>query len=173
MAEPIISGPRALTFERAHELLRLDASTGGLFWKALPGRRKPPRERAGSPTKNGYVQIKIDQKFHLAHRVVWLMVHGALPEEDVDHINGRRSDNRPENLRLVDNSGNQQNLRSARSSNRSSRLLGVSWHKHNLKWEARIKLHGKSRFLGLFDDPETAHQAYLQAKRQIHPACTI
>jgi hypothetical protein len=53
---------------------------------------------AGTPDSSGYLQTKINGKLHLNHRLIFLMFNGYLPSF-VDHINGKRSDNRIENLR--------------------------------------------------------------------------
>jgi hypothetical protein len=117
--------------------------------------------------------ISIDGKYQLAHRLAWMMVTGSEPNDDIDHVNGIRSDNRFANLRTATRGENMQNERAARSSNKSSGLLGVSWSKAAGKWAAGIKLNGKKRHLGLFTDQQAAHEAYLVAKRDLHPFCTI
>lgn len=100
-------------------------------------------------------------------------MYGVWPAEQVDHINGIRTDNAIKNLRLATNAFNCQNKRHAIGSNKSSGLLGVSLDKRNNRWHAYINVNRKRRFLGYHDTPEKAHAAYVEAKRQIHPACTI
>ncbi len=47
-----------------------------------------------------------------AHRIVWISVNGGIPDGLMpDHINRNRSDNRIENLRLVNAAGNASNRR--------------------------------------------------------------
>ena len=58
-------------------------------------------------TKNGYIRFNIrhngKSNLYLAHRVIWALYYGEDPgENEIDHINRNRSDNRIENLRLVD-----------------------------------------------------------------------
>lgn len=124
---------------------------------------------AGSVKSNGYVYISTGESSYLAHRLAWLYTTGSWPANDIDHINGDRTDNRSCNLREATRGENMQNERRARSSNHSSGLLGVSWSKAAKKWAAGIKLNGIKRHLGLFDDPTEAHHAYLDAKREMHP----
>ncbi len=69
---------------------------GWLYW--LNGRNKG--KRAGYVT--GYVRIKYKDKKLLAHRLIWIYHNGDIPEDyQIDHINGKKDDNRIENLRCV------------------------------------------------------------------------
>jgi len=128
----------------------------------------------GCKQKSGYLSAQIDGKKYLMHRLAWLYVHGHFPEEDIDHINGIRSDNRISNLRSVTRSVNLQNKRRADTDSMSG-LLGVCWSKDRNKWLAQIRIpFAKSnKMLGRFDTKEEAHQAYLVAKRKYHEGCTI
>lgn len=36
-----------------------------------------------------------------------------------------------------------------------------------------ITVDGKQRHLGVYQTPELAHAAYVDAKRKFHPGCTI
>ena len=109
---------------------------------------------------------------YLGYRLAWLYVHGKLPDGDIDHINGKPSDDRIKNLRDVSRSVNLQNQRAARSNN-SSGLLGVFFQKTMNKWTSKIQLDWKTKSLGYFDTAEEAHAAYLKAKRELHEGCTI
>jgi hypothetical protein len=107
----------------------------------------------------------------MAHRVVWEVVHGDISEGmQIDHRNGDRSDNSIENLRLVTPEGNVQNQRRPKRQNKVG-YLGVSQFRG--KYRATIVVAGKQIYLGAFDSPEEAQEAYTRAKRNLHPACTI
>lgn len=56
----------------------------------------------GSVTGQGYIWLQIDNRKIAEHRLVMEQVLGRRLEdfENVHHINGRRSDNRPDNLEL-------------------------------------------------------------------------
>jgi hypothetical protein len=51
--------------------------------------------------------------------------------------------------------------------------LGVFVDKKSNKYVSKLQTNGKQKWLGLFETPEEAHQAYLIAKRQTHEGCTI
>jgi hypothetical protein len=63
-----------------------------------------------------------------------------------------------------------QNHRKARSDSKSQ-LIGAMPHQG--RWRSDIKLNGKKTYLGVFDTKELAHEAYIKAKREMHPFCTI
>ena len=119
-----------------------------------------------------YLRSMICGKHYLLHRVAWLISHGKWPDGDIDHINGDSLDNRLCNLRDVPENINVQNIRSAYRSNKSG-YLGVCWHKQSQKYRATVKHDNKLYHCGSFDDPEKAHEAYLQMKRKLHDGCTI
>ena len=54
---------------------------------------------AGSVHSTGYVRIGVDGGKYTAHCLAWLYTHGVWPSDQIDHINGNRSDNRIANLR--------------------------------------------------------------------------
>lgn len=123
-----------LTAARASHLFTYDEVTGELRrridwygYKAgsLAGRK---RER--------YMIVSADGSEYRAHRVMWLMKMGRWPRE-IDHINGDGFDNRWENLREVDRSGNLRNC--ARRSDNTSGVVGVSFVKRREKYRAYIK----------------------------------
>ena len=94
-----------------------------------------------------------------AHRLIWFIHNGPIPDNMmVDHINLDKLDNRIENLRLVNKSGNAQN----------SKRAGCWLDSRSGKWRAQIKLDGKAKHLGLYDTEELARKAYLIAKRDLH-----
>lgn len=160
-----------LSYEIAHKLLRYEADTGKLFWRAGTGKGSRAKERlAGSLTKDGYLRVTVNYREQMAHRVAWLLHYGELPTLHLDHMNGVKSDNRINNLRQVTVSENQQNLRRPNSNNKTG-YLGVCFYRG--KYLATIKLNGKQYRLGKFDFPEDAHAAYMRAKRELHPASTI
>lgn len=88
-----------------------------------------------------------------------------MPENQIDHKDRNRKNNRIENLRLATASQNCVN-RPSRRKNGTPR--GVCWHKGQNKWTAKIEQNGKKIWLGTFDSAETARLAYIEASKKIH-----
>ncbi len=119
----------------------------------------------GAVNNEGYVVIRISRtgKRYQAHRLAWFYVHKNWPREQIDHINGNRSDNRICNLREV--TPHQNRLNKGILRNNTSGLKGVYQFKG--KWKAQIQFNKTSRFLGMFASKEAAHAAYLLASHQL------
>ena len=142
-----------LTFERATEVLGYDPETGVLTWRVRLSQRARVGMRAGCNARDGRT-VRIDGKTYREHRVIWLLVTGAWPTNEVDHENLNPLDNRWRNLRDATHKQNQEN-RNLRRDNTSSGVTGVA-KGMNKPWQAYIN-HNKTRFfLGEFGDVSTA-----------------
>jgi hypothetical protein len=150
---------------RLCELLDYSPETGELRWRVNRGKCKAGRLIA-CLNGSGYIIVRIDDKLLRAHRVAWAMTHGEWPSLEIDHINGVRNDNRIVNLRLASRFQNMQNT--GKPTTNKSGFKGVSWHARANKWQAYIRANGKSYSLGLFVDPEEAHNAYKTAGEKLH-----
>ncbi|MCB2253447.1 NUMOD4 motif-containing HNH endonuclease [Pseudomonas chlororaphis] len=64
----------------------------------IRGQWRPQRYLAQKPDKDGYLIVAMDGGSHRAHRLVALAFHGPSDLPIVNHINGEKDDNRPENL---------------------------------------------------------------------------
>lgn len=159
-----------LTQERLKNRLSYDESSGLFTWiKASIGVKIS--DEVGTITRNGYRVVMFDKCNYHAHRLAWLYVYGSWPEQFIDHINGVKTDNRICNLRQVNKSENGQNLKGARKDNKSG-FLGVTKHGQT-GWRSTIQIDGATIHLGTFRSPELAHNAYIKAKRQLHPTGTL
>lgn len=155
-----------LTAERLRELLHYDSETGVFTNRVSRSPKAQAGMVAGSQDQNGYLLIRIDWKLHRAHRLAWLYVYGEWPKGLLDHRNRIKSDNRITNLRPADKVLNGQN-RAAAQSNNETGFLGVCRH-FDGHFRAVIQHDGRQRHIGLYDTPEEAHAAYLEAKRRLH-----
>ena len=104
----------------------------------------------------GYRHGTINGQSMLAHRVIWKMTTGRFPDQ-LDHINGDRTDNRLVNLREATPTLNSSN-RGIRIDNKSG-VIGVAWNAGRKCWQASIRMNGKQRHLGLFETKEQAKAA--------------
>jgi len=172
---------KTVTPEELRELLDYNPDTGALTWKDRPlkyfhdnyGRYTKERAYqifktsfAGRPAltaknPNGYLRGNLFGKSLLAHRAAFCLMEGRWPSNQIDHINGDRSDNRWANLREATNTQNQYNQRSARGS--ASRFVGVSRCKKSNKWVAYICPEGVKVSLGSYGTEEEAAKARDQA----------
>lgn len=162
-----------LTYGEVSELLEYRPEVGGscLIRKtdSFSGNGKVQAhagDRVGSRQKDGYWHTCIKKHYYKAHRLVWLLNIKEWPNRGLDHINGDKSDNRIENLRLASQAENNQNTPKARDN--SSGHIGVDFHKKTGKWRARISVEKRTRHLGLFDTKDNAIEAYLKAKATLH-----
>lgn len=153
----------SLTAEKLRGLLHYDQETGIFTRKVRTSNRVKVGDTTGSLDGNGYLLISILSRKHQAHRLAWLYVYGNWPEDQIDHINRIRADNRICNLRGVTHKQNGQNA-SKRSDNKSGHT-GVSWYKCVSKWRAHIRHNQKDIHLGYFTDLEDAIAARKAAEK--------
>lgn len=147
------------------QLLNYDENTGVFSWKKKR-RGVKTGVALGSDNGFGYLRITVLGKSVYAHRLAWFYVHGVWPET-IDHINGCKADNRIINLKNCSISENNQNIHGPQV-NSKSQALGVSWHKKAKKWQAHICVYKERKYLGLFDDVNEAHKAYLKEKEKLN-----
>ena len=85
----------------------------------------------------------------------------------VDHINGDKSDDRVDNLRLVTQRANASTCFRSNKGSFSSEYIGVDWHKKVSKWRTRIKHNGANVHLGYYDTEIEASNAYQEALSKV------
>lgn len=152
------------TQKELKRLFHYDPETGLFTRLVFASSNAPAGVIAGTTEIQGYISIRIDKKSYKAHRLAWVIMTGEWPENQVDHINHIRDDNRWVNLREATNQENQQNA-SVRSDNVSG-VPGVFWENSHGKWVAQIKANKKRRHLGYFDDKFEAICARLSANNK-------
>lgn len=157
---------KSLTRGRLLEAVSYDPASGEFWWLERTDQTgqwngRWAGKRAGWTTKNGYRAVEIDGERHYVHRLVFLIMTGEWPDDEVDHINLDKGDNRWSNLRPASHLQNSSNKAVRRDS--GTGVKGVQYHKKAGRFMARIRCRGKSHYLGLFDSAEEAGAAYASA----------
>lgn len=168
------------TIETLNKLLICDAEAGKLYWrKRTPdlfedrmqsARHVCARWNARYANKEALVYMNDFGYFvgcvtsiHVrAHRVIWAMETGDWPEDQIDHINHDRTDNRIKNLRSATHIENCKNQTVSKSN--TSGHTGVYWCKWRNKWRVQIMVGGKNKTLGRFTEKADAIHARKKAE---------
>jgi len=150
-----------LTYDNAINAVEYDVITGEFSYL-----KSFSRSSNGHVNQLGYRLISIRGKQYYAHRLAWLLTHRRWPRDQIDHINGNRSDNRLVNLRECTVAENAQNT--GKKNSNTSGYVGVTWVKTRKKWMAHIRVSGRKINLGLFSTSEEAADAYCRAKAVGH-----
>lgn len=134
-------------------------SPTGLSWIKTTNRRI----KVGTPAltgklSNGYYGGRVNGVHFYAHRVVFYLTHGYWPKQ-VDHVNGVRDDNRPDNLREANHTTNAQN----------KLARGYYFDKDLQRYRVRVWVNGVAKECGTYKLESDARKAYLQAKQVAHP----
>jgi hypothetical protein len=154
-------GAIMLTQEILKEYLHYNPDTGIFTWVKSPHKNTHMLGKtAGTLGKKGYVSIGILRNIYKAHKLVWLYMYGYFPQDQIDHINHIRYDNRLSNLREANNTLNQKN-----TSKRKDNITGVTGvHWQDNRWRVQIGIKGKNKHLGMFLNLEEAIAVRKQAE---------
>ena len=118
--------------------------------------------QAGTPTTQGvkrYIKISIGARPYKAHRLAWLYMTGEWPTTEIDHKDGDGLNNCFANIRLAVRSLNNAN----RVTDKRPGLYRGVYYTPEGGYYAKIKYQRKQRYLGRFDTPEAARDAYIAA----------
>lgn len=168
-----------MPIDEIRKMISCDPESGVLLWVERSAEDMPcvkarkcwnsrfaGRPAINAPHNQGYLAGSINYRKFLAHRVAWAMYHGEWPEEQIDHVNGVKTDNRICNLRKASHSENMRNMKP--HSDALSSLKGVCFDKSRGLWMSRIR-HGRmEHYLGRFTTEQEAHAAYCQAAKKYH-----
>lgn len=154
-----------ITQEILKQKLHYNPDTGYFYWNKTGGINAGDVAGCEYKMTSGktYIIIGINRTRYLAHRLVWLYMHGFFPEE-IDHIDGNGANNRLNNLRNVSSIENRRNIRKFK--NNTSGITGVGIDKRYNKWCAHIQIHGRKKSLGYFDNIFDAACARISAQQQ-------
>jgi hypothetical protein len=146
--------------DRLCELLDYCPDTGIFTWKVDRKRLAKAGTLAGSTNGKGYRQISVDGKLYLAHRLAWYYCFQEWPTKVIDHINGIKDDNRLDNLQDVSQNKNV---------SKANRDVGKSGYKNVRKicnrYQAAIKVQGKTIHIGMYESGESAYAAVEKYKK--------
>lgn len=112
-----------------------------LRWKINVGRRIKAGDPVGAISSYGYYRTKLNGKEIAAHRIVWQLHNGEIPEGlQIDHIDGVRVNNDISNLRVASVSENLQNQK--RSAKNTTGVKGLTWNKADAAWRGSVQVKG-------------------------------
>ena len=135
------------------EITRL--STGNKLIFFLMGHKKNNQQYYGITFKKSCLRV---------HRLFFYWKYGYLPDL-VDHKDRNKLNNNIENLRELTKSENNKNA-DKRKNGTTSKHKGVFWSIKRKKWETRIQLNGKGKFLGYYKNEDYAGQVVNDAIRK-------
>ena len=158
-----------ITQDELKQLVQYIPETGNLVYKKATrgfhgsqAKNKP----IGTVQPNGYRLVMIKRKRYLVHRLIWLYHHGEMPKI-VDHINRDKTDNRIENLREVTRKENSWNTTIKHSNQSTTGYRGVCYLQDRDRFLSYCHHEGKFVFIGHFDDPHSAAEAYNEKVLQL------
>lgn len=152
-----------VTQERLKELF--EYADGRLIRKVQAGSNGNVGDAAGARNKDGRWYVGVDNSKLLLHRAIFLCHHGFCPPL-VDHRDQDPNNNRIENLRELDKSGNTVNCDKIRG---AVPYRGVWFNKLRQKYVANIKKDYKKYSLGYYFTAEEASAAYEKARKELFP----
>jgi hypothetical protein len=135
---------KGLTKDQWLERFYFDQSSGTFTHKI--GNRKG-KAALNTNQGSGYKEGNVFGKKVYAHRLAFFLYYGFVPEE-VDHIDGNRSNNKKENLRGVDRITNCRNKK--KTTRNTSGINGVHYCKERKRWVAQIGVDRRPVYLGRY-----------------------
>jgi hypothetical protein len=141
-----------ITQEYLHKIF--DYKDGNLYNKIKRNSRCKINSQVGCCfNKFGYKRVMILSKRYLYHHIIYFYHYGYLPKM-IDHIDGNPKNNAIENLREANATENQYNRKI--NKNNTSGYKNVYLHKPTNQWKVLIRINGKQKFFGLYNDIDYA-----------------
>lgn len=156
-----------MTENEEHEILKqtldYDPLTG-VFTSLLNKGRRKVGDIMGNKTAVGYMRIWFNGRSISCHQLAWFYMTGKWSTLFIDHKDTDRANNKWSNLREVSKTTNTRNK--SKHKNNTSGVVGVSWNKTRLKWQAHICVEGRMINLGNFEYMEDAIFARMTAEKK-------
>lgn len=131
-------------------------SPSGLSWRRYNGRQITGRGQ------DGYYRFQLGGTAWKAHRVVWCLHYGDVePNLVVDHLDRNKANNKIENLKLKDYSGNR--LNRVTGAGKYARKKGNRWESH-----FTMPVTRKYIYVGTFDTELEAHIEALARRLELY-----
>ena len=154
-------------------ILKYNPETGQFTWRVAISNRVKVGDATGVEKSNGYINIRLDRKDWLAHRLAWLYMTGSFPKNDTDHINRVKTDNRFCNLREATRSQNKMNMKAC--CNNKIGVKGIYRRKSyskNRKYRkgfiTTTMLNGKTIYIGSYATLKEASKAHEDYTKKNH-----
>jgi len=144
------------------EYLEYNSETGLITWIKSSAKKIKIGQIAGSLNDKGYIKIILNRKNYQAHRLAWYLYYGSWPTNQIDHINGIKTDNKISNLRDVTNKQNNLN----KKGHREKTYKYYAFNKYSRKWTVQKQINGKQKYFGYFDT-ELEAKLFIQENPQI------
>ena len=146
-------------------LFNYDPVTGQFTWRVKPCRHILIGSVAGTKTRLGYYDVRIERVPYMVHRLIWKIVTGQKPPDFIDHADRDGTNNAWSNLREATCSQNGFNRKLQKN---KSGAKGVRWNTSSRKWEAIIQANYKKHYVGVFDTIAQAATAADHARLNLH-----
>lgn len=149
------------------DFISYDRESGLLVCVKRFGRKFKPGDVINSLHNKGYIAFYFKGEYVLGHRVAWAIENGEWPDDEIDHRDGDRSNNKYENLRKATHAENMQNK--AIQINNKSGIPGVWFERRTGRWRAEIQAGGRKISVGRFATKERAAAEMAVARVKFHP----
>jgi len=154
-----------LTLEEAKTWFRYN--DGKVYWIKSPHRRIQAGSEAGCIKYKHNIPIKIITlrgKNYSTARIVFLLHHGYFPK-CIIYMDGNKLNDDFHNIRASNAA-----IRNYRSSvvRSNSGYKGIYFEERRNKYSVQLRLNGHCKFIGYYDDIESAKEAYNRASKRIY-----
>ncbi len=153
--------PPHVSADELRQLFTYDPVTGIVRWAVSRAARIKVGDEAATKHDSGYKRVMVNNRNLYVHRIAWAITHGEFPEQ-IDHINGIRSDNRLVNLRGVTNLENCHNKCVQRQTNAG--VPNVYFDKRYGTYKASVSANKSFYHLGCFKTLEEATKAVAEGR---------